>query len=763
MAQHGYKRRMDVAWNVIGECTNHMYCDCTLRVMIRDVRFDKFEFVVSRMAGKYRRTSDDMYFFALAQIAAVFGYSEHILTRHNMDVNTVLKSIMLNVAHSKNMVKIPPFILHNVVPKSVGLFPSCHPILMAYRAWDLRYFSKLGIDIMHNNWVNYIWKDAPRHGIRGLPWKTDRDPVPEGEVAVDRVPSLKTMLMQRLSVYNTTFTGGDHGEYTVCTLDGLYPNKLYTGLQRHDMPTRDANTFAKSLYPLIVPAITMMQEYMGTDKFLSIYDYDPYKDRSDAMPTTSSSGLRSGESRIEMGPDGIRRTYSTTGKKIEQRTYILRQHRSAIDAALKGDILENPDPASMVTPKVETANSSNIQDWAGPWNKSIKMSAFLGKYRNFMIGFGTNYLDEQHVCGLRQKLERGKMIRIGQKWWHGGAQEFFSFLKGEDPDMVFGDGDVENFDNAVHRVLMEIYMSQSGVYYNFNDPITKKAYYIMLRRAIKTLTARITHLYGNEWRVIYGGMPSGVYSTSHGDSWILGFLFWLFVCHVMHCNPSIRKKIRVLFKDGKIVIVVYGDDHIIGVHRSIHSMISEEKFAEFIGKFFDMKTKDVRNDVNFLSIPNDHGTLNLKGIVFLQRYFIGIPSHFTAHPRMPQVYPYRPITKYYWKLPFGGGEKRSVVDLMMACIGNVYDTMGTNRLAYEFFLFMFMILKKISGITDIRKHFLARLNDLEERDLIKLLNKSGISLEDILEGFPTLHKLENMHMIDTEYTHITQYEDTVAM
>jgi len=359
-------------------------------------------------------------------------------------------------------------------------------------------------------------------------------------------------------------------------------------------------------------------------------------------------------------------------------------------------------------------------------------------------------------------LERGKMIKIGLRWWHGGAQKYYYQMQGDDPYMRFFDGDFKNFDMRIHRILMELYCICGGIYFDFsrNRP-EDRAYKLLLKATIKWLTQRLTHMFGDIWKMIIGCMPSGAWDTSHGDSWICGFLFWLFFELQFELNPHRRVNMNYYFANGKVHFCCYGDDHNGSSHVGIVELINETAFAKFVARIFGMEIQEIRNNVEFLSEPDFGGGLRSRGMVFLQRYFIRRPKHFpdtTAH-----ILPYRPITKYYWKLPFCANGVRTGMDFLLACCGSAYDTMGTNLVAYEFIRHVFYSVSLVLGVStaEIRKHYEQRLNDPKERDFTKIMMKANVTKEDLLNGFPSMEGLIKLNVYDADY--LEDHDDAFDM
>jgi len=702
-----------------------------------------------------------MYLIAFAQIESLYHMSYGVLTNIHADQLVKFMQLKVDLIRPANMKFIPPLFNHDVMPREVGLFKVESSVMAAYRSWDLRYFAEhAGIYPDLDFYIGNVWKESKISCVAGMPWDcmTSVHPVGPGYDKETSKPgeilSLTAICLRQLSFYNRAFTGCRWGQYTYRSLEELYPNKMVNGMSKIGRPTRGPNDFALSLGHLLAPALRRLNSMAGWDKNIGSVKYEPDRDRSSTMPVGSSSGARSGKGSVEP-PDDDRpyyRVYSYTGKKLEHRSYALDSFKEMLSAARRGILLPFHDCAWVYSVKSEVFSAYEKAN-------EIDFRKAKDKFRLFKIDFATGYLLESHVFSTRQKMERGRVIRIGMKWWHGGAQDLAEILRYKDPDMKWDDGDVSGFDLSLNKFLIEIYCSQAGIYYNFEDG-DEEVYKLLLRQAMRHLSIRISHLYGNEWRILFGGMPSGAYSTSHGDSWILAFLYCLFVEWVKFTNPSLRNRIDVEFLNGRIIIVVYGDDHIIGVATGLHEFLGELAFEKFLAKFWDMEMKDIRSDVPFMSVPSPQGGLTSTGLVFLQRYFVDRPAWFPDTPDYPDIYPYRPVHKYIHKLPFSSGDKRTAVDVLLACCGSAYDTMGTNDVAYEFLKHIYCTVASIEKIydQDVSELFRERLTDLDEKDLIKLLRKGEIDTDSLCKGFPTMDTLVKMHTMDREYHKIVDYD-----
>jgi len=435
-----------------------------------------------------------------------------------------------------------------------------------------------------------------------------------------------------------------------------------------------------------------------------------------------------------------------SGRKLEQRQYAYQNYIKLVEQAFEG-VPDDSDQAWVASPKSEIFNS------AGKVTAKA-VSDHRNKLRHYNISFYTVYLAELHVLHHRQMVERGKMIRIGMPWWRGGALQLYEVMQGDDSCMRYSDGDVANYDMSVKRAFMEYYVGSAGVYFK-KDQYTY-VYQNLQKFVLRRLTRRMTHMYGNVWRIILGGMPSGAYSTSHGDSWILGAMFFFFFEYVRAMNPAFRDRIDFWFNQGKIVIIVYGDDHVIGSHKEISHLINEMEFAKFLFRFLDMNVKDINMNVPAVTVPNSYGGISVPGFVFLKRYLINKPKHF-KRPDVARIVPYRPTWQYYYKIPYGSDGPRSMIDCVLSCMGNAYDSMGTNLHAYVFLFFVFSFLMSQPSLNkmSIREMYVAHLRKSERTDVTRIMRKMNLTVEDIIKGFPSIEDLEIRNINDPVYCKFT--------
>jgi len=69
-------------------------------------------------------------------------------------------------------------------------------------------------------------------------------------------------------------------------------------------------------------------------------------------------------------------------------------------------------------------------------------------------------------CFSERKKERGKCIKIGIKWWFGGAWKFAQQLLYDNDLVIYADGDISGFDKAVKDWQLYAYMASYIRYVN---------------------------------------------------------------------------------------------------------------------------------------------------------------------------------------------------------------------------------------------------------------------------------------------------------
>jgi len=312
--------------------------------------------------------------------------------------------------------------------------------------------------------------------------------------------------------------------------------------------------------------------------------------------------------------DGVEIIDTHCGKKKEQMRYAMSEIlRMVEEYRERGKMTVNDNYATIVA-KVERFSAFGCKTAEEYYSKTMKC-------REYFILFLTVMLVAYIVHVDRQKFERGRFIKVGMKWAHGGAMQFASditceFMKG----IILGDLDIDGYDTRVHRFLLEVYCAHSRYYVSDESP-DLDLFLAFLKVNIANLTVKNTLLFGRIWRIIIGTMPSGAFETSHGNSWIFTFLWFCFLAKQMALHPSKAQQLYDLVFLYYLIIAIYGDDSVFVTHESVYDIFNIHLFVAFIQGDWGFVARDVRDFVPLLTTPSEDGNAKVKGVVFFKKVF----------------------------------------------------------------------------------------------------------------------------------------------
>lgn len=706
---------MDVKWS--NDHCDHKECLCDMIVKSKVVDVGEI-----RIARRYKfaiRTNTEMYFHALANLESLISIYQSKIVRVDRDKELMYSRMRVSTVTSPNQRALRPYFNHPVRPAESHLDLPSKTYEKILKLWDCSMFRKCGVPVnLHETF------QASITGTPGVPWKN------EG------VPSLKVLAARAASTFNQVFGGSSVGPNTVKSTDNLYPEKIAAVYEKWRAPVQGDTLPPRKLARSMPLALDMLYDFIGTRKYFGKFKFKWNRSSVEEAPNLTSAGIRAGPTRVTV-KNGIKYKSIVNGLKWDQKEYATKEMQKMLDESRNGRP-ELRDRAFSAVTKGEIFNRSGDPD-GKDYDK---------KCRLYLIGSTTGYALESYLCDLRQKIERGDAIRIGMNWWAGGAKKLYDIMapNGDPENYVYSDADFRAFDMTVDRRLLEIYFAHSGVYYDF-DAMEKVRYDKLLKEAVEWITCRITHIMGEEWKLFMGGMPSGCFSTSHGNSWKVLLLFCWYLSDIFYSYPHYRSLIRHLVASREIFAIVFGDDRVSKVPRKNKELFNEYKFAQWLKYYWGMELRQIRVDIPLVSVPNTTtGEFICKGVVFLQRTLIHTPDEMKIlHPNMPTIVPYRGMNKYPWKVIFGSdGGCREHIDVLLSCIGNAYDTYGTNKTAYEFIKFVYShVLNKMGKDWDsICSEALKRAEDRNDKNFQKLVRKNNISRDELMSGFPSLYYLQ---------------------
>lgn len=653
------------------------------------------------------------------------------------DEHIIAAEMRLELCTASNWISIPPPFPFSRYHGEGDLPDIVDGIPQFFKVWDFNRFNKLlGGTMEYSYLVEHVFKHSTDKKVIGLPW------VPTS------VLTLKDLTLQKLSVYNRLFAGDSMGPFTVNSCHDIYPGKINHLVAKYDKPTRVMSNLGQT-HRYLFDGLRKMYTYMDMTKNFGrlVWDFRKEDVIASAAPSGSSFGLRAGPSKPFVDPStGIKTTITCNGTKYDQEKFAKGRVLELIQKYLETGKVELIEKACCICLKFEIFNSNSID--------KEKRKAFYLKCREFFIMNFVQYIIASLVMKDRQMFERGRMIKVGMRWWHGGAQYFADQMGYKNPDMIYFDGDYEALDTTFKKHLLELYESQAFVYYD-EELSDMNLFEMLLKLATENIAVKMVHIFARIWKLIIGIMPSGAYETSHGNSWLVGLLFWAYIEMVKSKRPQRAAQIDKLFREGKIEFPVYGDDHVIGVHKSVADIINEEGYASFVKEFFGMKIHKIRNNIPFLSVPDEHGGLKVDGVIFLKRRLIKRPDDYPTD--LPDVLPYKNLDDVLVKLAWGNNPRWTLADYAISAIGLAYDGMGTNPVLHEICLQMFVFCVRQGGFAsmeDLRRAFMDFRAD-KTKDITRVLRKIGIPLEKVLEGFPSRDYLLSLHKYDKHYVNFS--------
>lgn len=531
----------------------------------------------------------------------------------------------------------------------------------------------------------------------------------------------------------------------VHTMQDVSPTKmadLFAEFSQNDTESREHFDEVKRLIPR---AMALLEKMLGVQhQYKSIaFRYRPEMLKEFVSNMQSSAGIRPGQSYSE-DYEGVKVNYTTTGKKFHQfPAYAADFHTMMQDIWAAEEIYDrykgDRDNYCIVRMKNE---------FKAKWLPDIPedeleetLQKLIKAAREFFIPNLCQQFLSKILMAPKQYFERGDVIRIGQKWKFGEAQRFANRFHAFSKRHKWFTGDVRKLDKNIRDWMLSLYIMSGRKYFKEEDEKTSgfldRMFVLLAERINVKLTCHITGL----WTLMKGVMYSGGFETSHGDSWILGLIFCMYFIRVIEENPHMGSDIVCATFSGDMMIALYGDDHLMVVPDPLVAFVNETDFAAFALKFFGMVIRELEEYSDFFSTVDPAGELTKKGVVFLKRYFVLMPP---KEEGFPVVYPFKPTHETILKLVCNKENDARVYPLQ--AIGQAYDTLGTNPVAYA-------MVKKFyeywMGILDFDQEAINSLvAALDPQSRNRLWKKCGMNWRSSTMCFPTLSHLQSMHRID---------------
>jgi len=492
------------------------------------------------------------------------------------------------------------------------------------------------------------------------------------------------------------------------------------------------------LRPVIPGALSFLERALDCDDRVGtlLFKYSP-KRYLDFMKVGTSGGIIESVSCSKVSDDGVKYVIKNSGSKIFQIEAGARDFHRVMIKICKG---EDADFAPINIVKLK-------QEFKLLYEKAYKdLSRAALKKRTFFICNSKQIALSSFLFLDRMYFERGEVITIGIKWWHGGAWEFAKTLNYDNPDIFWADGDIESLDKHIKDWQLYLYIAAGSRYYNWQamNREQKKVLKVLINKLMYHISNKIVLHVGTFWRFMRGVMYSGGKETSHGDSWVMAFVFYLYINDICRKLPHISFFIKENVRLGYIKIAVYGDDHIWCAPKVLRNVINVQGFAHFLQTYLDMNLRDYKEYDTFLSLPDTTGGLLVKGPKFLKVYFI--PSQDSE---LPPVLPYRPMFEPMTKMFLDvEGQPENYV---LKSIGFAYGTYGTNPAHYAMVKWFYDTLMTGEVRSPYDMYQEAVKNPNNTLSLNKLIKRCNMTAEQAFDHFPSADNLRRRHIYDPHY------------
>jgi len=488
----------------------------------------------------------------------------------------------------------------------------------------------------------------------------------------------------------------------------------------------------------ITPALRMLEYKLRSDKYIGKLDfqYSPRENINRIKMLTSGGFINAKKSNFYC--DGVAVKVMASGKKVylfEASTRKL--HRFMIDLAMEMD------------PRFQTYCITKVK--GEPRYHFFKqfsgLDKFLVKGREFFIPELCLTILSDMMHKKRMLFERGDVITIGVKPWYGGWYDLAVKMNYNNPEIFWVDGDITALDKHIQDWMLYLYLARGARYYNWSGMnrvqrrVLKKLYAILMYHVTNKITLHV----GTIWRLIRGVMYSGGKETSHGDSWIMALIFYVYVFYKMYEYPHAAPFIYSALLSDFIAIIVYGDDHIWCALKCFRHILNAHSFHEFLRDKFGMELRDFKEYDEFLSVPDyGNGTLTYAGPKFLKRYFV---ENFL--PGAAPVLPYKPYFESTLRL-CTVKEEEDFPGLYLKAIGQAWDTTGTNTFMYGVARYVYDYASAHSSKTpaEIVQEWSL---DPSKAEIMRSMSKKAMMPRDaFINGFPTLEELQSRHVYNPD-------------
>jgi len=635
-----------------------------------------------------------------------------------------------------NMIPVAPPVPELSYPSTGDFVPPNEDVKECFRRADLDYLTeKMKTKVYgpksYEEFRNQVWTQATDWRDAQGRWQ----PI-----------SLLNLGLRPESMYNACFGLRNGHPCCVTAVENLFPHKFADTVLKMDRPVHKPLPQSEAATKFLDKALKLMYHHLDTEKYFGKFKIPVSFDRIENISLGTSAGLNKAghRERREIIERGVRSVLivDASAKKLEM---LENDINFTINWMLDPDA---PDPMVMwkVVEKDENFYSLEYytpEEWH---NRMMKLRLYLIPSSNFILA-------ERLVSVDRMKLEHGKFIQVEHKHPHGGMDRLARCLKVTSLNewkKILVEGDIKNMDQSTNEWLINLFYSYGLIYDDPNGPdydVRKR----IIKMLIRQISIRFTHLFGPTWAAVTGGVPSGIFNTSHMDSWIVTLYLMLFVTfQMMTADPKDFDKLEeaalYLF-----AAIVYGDDHVYNKTEDelCQSYFSGVAFSNFMKTYFDVDIRDMRDGVSFLS-SSRNGKLVVRGMTFLKHQAVLNPHKISLTDAQPRYLPFRESFEYFIRIAWGKHNKvRTLFDVILSCIGHAYGTYASNHDAYVGIHAIYKNAMDMLGVPECQ--ILSQVvADLPEDDF-KDLRRKGISREELLNGFPAWETLIRKNELNEPY------------
>jgi len=706
-------KRYVVEW-LPGGHNHHEDCSCDLKVSFPSLGLE--DIIETRFIRGMRRTIFDIYASVKARVVCNYEISNSVIGPRRLTTeqfDNIYVDVMREFLTPRSQIGVAPPIRASNKLVEEHIVPSTR-WRHIFEATEKEYWNRIGIHV------------AP-----------DEVKMINGKAFI---PSLQSLVMKRMSWTDTVFNTYNGHRRVVHTMNNITMTKMLKLYGEFNCDTGSITARERSLWNYVPKALDMLESVMDIRQNYGRITprYDPHM-LIRKVKLFSSGGIMPGVQAVGT-MYGEKVTVKTSGAKVYLVESAMRQVHDLMLAVKRKDRVR-------MARAIIAIIKGKYEFKEGQWKSSPELEKMLLKMREFFIPDLPHCYISILLNDDRMKLERNNVIKIGMKWWYGGAYEIYKYLNGDLPNMCYVTGDITGLDKHIHFFLLLLYCHGLHPYIRWAGMTEEEKEFwedLMTVWATNVAAKLVCHI-GGFWRYMVGQMYSGGKETSHGDSWIMAFIFYCFCQYLIEKHPSRAHLINEFMSLTIIAIIVYGDDHVYCFPSILADIMNHKEWAFFLKEYCNMELRDGCTFDSLLSIPDGYGRFKVRGPCFLKRYFI----RNTKDKNLAPILPYKEIDTTMVKL--FTTEAIASAEVLLSAVGHAWDTQGTNYSAYQAVLGVFNSIRAYDNrpILTVYKEYLADPNH-DRKKIVKLMRKVGISESEVFDHFPTMSEMRARHVYDPE-------------